>query len=113
MKKSLLLLALATAALAAENPFPELVEVSADPYPEVANRIEYQNMVLLPDPPLLPRAKPQLGWLRQTGRQRRARLARQAPGHQRAESRHRPRRTLGGQRQTHRCRPGHERATRR
>ena len=49
MKKSLLLLALATAALAAENPFPELVEVSADPYPEVANRIEYQNMVLLPD----------------------------------------------------------------
>ena len=50
MKKNLLLLALASiAASAADKPFSLLEEVSADPYAEVANRIEYQNMVLLPD----------------------------------------------------------------
>ncbi|MFC2504237.1 MAG: hypothetical protein ACFN4D_09380, partial [Cardiobacterium sp.] len=50
MKKILLLLALASiAASAADKPFSLLEEVSADPYAEVANRIEYQNMVLLPD----------------------------------------------------------------
>ena len=50
MKKILLLLALATiAATAADKPFSLLEEVTADPYAEVANRIEYQNMVLLPD----------------------------------------------------------------
>ena len=50
MKKILLLLALASiAASAADKPFSLLEEVSADPYAEVANRIEYQNMMLLPE----------------------------------------------------------------
>ena len=49
MEKALLLLALASvAAPAAENPFPDLAEVAADSHAEVANCIEYQNLVLLP-----------------------------------------------------------------
>ena len=49
MKKILPLRALATAAaLAADQPFPWLKEVTDIAYAEVANRIEYQNLVLLP-----------------------------------------------------------------
>lgn len=57
MKKLLLLLALAAtrAASADTNPFTHLTSTDSEHYAAAANRLEYQNMVLLPEYPITAR----------------------------------------------------------